>query len=98
VRHPPVGAMAPAGGRAAAVGPLSVGNLGNADKILAGGSVFAGAQSPNPSVGVQAVGNSNGLLGGPTLGTPGVVAGASASKCQAGVGKKLFDLFINSIF
>lgn len=30
------GAMVPAGGRAAAVGPLTVGNLGNADNILAG--------------------------------------------------------------
>ena len=66
-----VGAMAPAGGRAAAVGPLSVGNLGNADNILAGGSVFAGAQSPNPFVGVQAMGNSSGLLAGGTSGSPG---------------------------
>jgi hypothetical protein len=89
--------MVPAGGRAAAVGPLTVGNLGNADNILAGGSVFAGAQSLNPFVGVQGMGNSSGLLAGATFGSPGVVAGASVSKCQGGVGKKLLNLFINSI-
>ncbi|HXN53934.1 MAG TPA: RHS repeat-associated core domain-containing protein [Candidatus Acidoferrum sp.] len=91
------GAMVPAGGHAAAVGPLSFGNLGNADNILAGGSVFAGAQSPNPFVGVQAMGNRNGLLAGATFGIPGVVAGASVSKCQGGVGKKLLNWFIDSI-
>ena len=90
------GAMVPAGGRAAAVGPLTVGNLGNADNILAGGSVFAGAQSPNPAVGVQVVGNSSGLLAGPTFGTPGIVAGVSASGCKSGIGKILLNWFINS--
>ena len=80
-----------------AVGPLTVGNLGNADNILAGGSVFAGAQSPNPFVGVQAVGNSSGLLAGPTVGTPRIVAGASVSKCQSGVGKKLLNWAIDNL-
>jgi len=93
-----VGGMFPAGGRAAAVGPLAIGNLGNADNILAGGSLFAGAQSPNPFRGVQAAGNSSGLLAGPTVGTPGIVAGASASKCQSGVGKKLLKGLLDSIF
>jgi RHS repeat-associated protein len=92
-----VGAMVPAGGRAAAAGPLTVGNLHNADNILAGGSVFAGAQSPNPAVGVQAMGNSSGLLAGATFGTMGAATGASVSKCQGGVGKKLLNWLIDSI-
>src|SRR5262249_28542812 len=78
------GGMVATGGRAAAIGPLTVGNLGNADNILAGGSVFAGAQSLNPAVGVQVMGNSSGLLAGPTFGTPGITAGASASGCKGG--------------
>jgi len=90
------GAMVPATGRAVALGPLSVGNLGNADKILSGGSVFAGAQA-TPALGVQGMGNSSGLLAGPTFGTPGITAGASVSKCQGGVGKKLLNWFIDSI-
>jgi hypothetical protein len=92
------GAMVPAGGRAAAVGPLTVGNLGNADKILARASVFAGAQSPNPAMGVQVVGNSSGLLAGPTFGTPGIVAGVSVSGCKSGIGKKLLNWFIDAVF
>ena len=94
---PAAGAMVPAGGRAAAAGPLIVGNLGNADKILAGGSVFAGAQSLNPAVGVQAMGNRSGLLGGATFGTPGVVAGVSVSGCKSGVGKKLLNWAIDNL-
>lgn len=65
----------PATGPAVPVGPLTVGNLGNADNILAGGSVFAGGQA-SPAVGVQGMGNSSGILAGPTFGTPGLVAGA----------------------
>jgi len=88
--------MVPATGRAVAVGPLTVGNLGNADNILAGGSVFAGGQA-TPAVGVQAMGNFSGLLAGPTFGTPGVVVGASVSNCQSGAGKKLLNWFIDSL-
>jgi len=78
-----VGVMVPAGGHAAAFGPLTVGNLGNADNILAGGSVFAGVQSPNPALGVQGMGNSSGLLAGATFGTMGAATGVSVSACQA---------------
>jgi RHS repeat-associated protein len=92
------GAMVPAGGRAAAVGPLTVGNLGNVDNILAGGSVFAGAQSPNPAVGVQVLGNTSGLLAGPTFGTLGIVAGVSVSGCKSGIGKELLNWFIDTVF
>jgi RHS repeat-associated protein len=91
------GAMVPAGGRAVAAGPLTVGNLDNTDNILAGGSVFAGAQSPNPAVGVQVTGNSSGLLAGATFGSMGATAGASYSKCQSGVGKKILSWAIDNL-
>jgi len=75
-----------------------VGNPGSADKILAGGSVFAGAQSPNPAMGVQVVGNSSGLMAGPTFGMPGIVAGVSVSGCKSNIGKKLLNWFIDAVF
>jgi hypothetical protein len=74
-----------------------VGNLGNADKILDGWSVFAGAQS-NPAVGVVAMGNKDGELGGGTVGTMGAAAGFSVSGCKAGVGKAILNWAINNLF
>ena len=69
----------------------------SADNILAGGSVFAGAQSPNPFVGVQAMGNGSGLLAGATYGSPGIATGVSVSKCKPGVGKQILNWLIHSV-
>ena len=90
------GAMVPAGRRAAAIGPLTVGNLNNADEILGGGSMFAGARS-NPAVGVQGMGNGSGILARPTIGTPGVVVGGLDSGCWANVGKKLLNWAVDNL-
>jgi RHS repeat-associated protein len=75
------GAQAPAGGRSATGGPLLFGNLSNADAILSGGSVNVGLQL-TPSIGFQAIGNSSGVLGGPTFGNPGVSVDITASACK----------------
>ena len=88
----------PPGGHSWSVGPLTVGNIGNADKILDGWSVFASAQSPNPAMGVTAMGNKNRSLGGATFGSMGVAAGFSVSSCKAGVAKKVLNWAINNLF
>ncbi|HKV04434.1 MAG TPA: RHS repeat-associated core domain-containing protein [Candidatus Acidoferrales bacterium] len=61
-------------------GPLMYGNLSKAKSILSGPSISFGAQ-PTPFVGVQGTSNSSGLLGGPTVGTPGYSISATYSKC-----------------
>ena len=75
------GAQFPAKGRAAAGGPLPMGNLSNSKAILDGGSFFFGVQA-TPTIGVQATANSSGYLWGPTGGSKGLTAGVSASGCS----------------
>ena len=61
-----VAAAAPAGGHSWSVGPLTVGNLGNADNILGGWSVFASAQI-DPSHGRDGYGKQGWKLRGRDL-------------------------------
>jgi hypothetical protein len=78
-----VGAQVPALGRAAQGGPLIFGKLNNADQILSGGSINVGLQV-TPFLGFQVMGNSSGVLGGPTFGVPGASISITASKCKQG--------------
>jgi len=77
------GAQVPLGGRSVQGGPLLFGNLNKADSILAGGSINVGIQF-TPFIGFQIMGNSSGILAGPTLGITGASANIKASKCIQG--------------
>ncbi len=69
-------------GKFVAGGPLLLGNLNNAKSILSGWGYNFGAQA-TPFIGVQAVANSSGALGGPTLATgTGLSAGYGSSTCR----------------
>ncbi len=61
-------------------GSLIHGSLGNAEQILGGFSWSSGVQV-NPFAGYLAVWNSNGVLGGPTVGVPGGQVAGSYSGC-----------------
>jgi hypothetical protein len=67
-------------GKAFNFGPITGGDLGNAQNVLSGWSVSTGWQSV-PSVGAQATGNSSGLLYGPAFGTPGWSLSGTYSFC-----------------
>jgi hypothetical protein len=75
-----VGVQAPAGGETVSYGILPIGNLKNAENILQGLSFSVGIQ-PTPARGFQVVGNSNGILAGPTAGVPGAAVTATYSGC-----------------
>jgi RHS repeat-associated protein len=75
------GGQFPATGRSIAAGPLLLGNLNKADSVLSGASGNFGVQY-TPTIGVQAIANSSGWLGGPTFGEPGIFTGVSVCGCS----------------
>jgi hypothetical protein len=75
-----VGAAVPAT-RGGSVGPLLHGATSDARSILSGWS-FSSSVQPNPFAGYQAITNSSGTLGGPTVGTFGASISLTVSGCR----------------
>ena len=67
-------------GRNISAGFLSFGNIFKAKEITEGPSISVGAQFTHAR-GVQATGNFSGVLGGPTVGTPGGSVSATVAGC-----------------
>jgi hypothetical protein len=69
-------------GKAMNGGPLLHGNLANAQGVLSGGSFSVNIQL-TAAIGYQVVLNSSGILGGPTVGSPGLSISGTYSSCSA---------------
>jgi RHS repeat-associated protein len=74
------GGLGATAARTVSGGPLTFGNIYNAKSITEGPSISVGVQS-TPFRGVQATGNFNGVLGGPTVGVPGASITATSAVC-----------------